>query len=60
MALFERFEAELVAEGRVPISLSPYRAPLEAFALREWSAGRSAYLHQEVERLQQQEEAVAS
>ena len=52
MALYERFEAEIVAEGRVPISLGPYRAALEQFALREWSAGRNAYLHQEVTRLQ--------
>jgi len=53
MALFERFETELVAEGRSPVSLSPYRAPLEAFALREWASGRGASLYQEVERLQQ-------
>lgn len=59
MALFERFEAQLVSEGQVPISLSPYRAHLEAFALREWSAGRSAYLYQEVDRMRQQS-AVAS
>lgn len=54
MALFERFEAQLVSEGEVPISLGPYRARLEAFALSEWAAGRSAYLHQEVERARQQ------
>jgi hypothetical protein len=59
MALFERFEAELIAEGQAPISLGPYRARLEAFALREWAAGRSAYLYQEVERMQQPK-AVAS
>ena len=59
MALFERFEAQLVAEGHAPMSLSPYRARLEAFALQEWSAGRSAYLYQEVERMQR-EKAVAS
>jgi hypothetical protein len=52
MALYERFEAEIVAEGRVPISLGPYRAALEQFALREWSAGRNAYLHQELTCLQ--------
>jgi radical SAM protein with 4Fe4S-binding SPASM domain len=50
MALFERFEAELLAEGRTPISLGPLRHRLEQFALHEWAAGRSAYLHQEVER----------
>ena len=55
MALFSRFEAELVAEGQVPISLSPYRARVEAFALREWAAGRSAYLQQEVEKVQRQD-----
>ena len=50
MALFERFEAELVAEGQTPISVGPRRHRLEQFALREWSAGRSAYLYQEIER----------
>jgi uncharacterized protein len=59
MALFARFEAQFVAEGQVPISLSPYRERLEAFALREWAAGRSAYLYQEMERAQPQR-AVAS
>ena len=59
MALFERFEAELLAAGQAPISLGPYRARLEAFALQEWSAGRSAYLYQELERVQLQK-AVAS
>ena len=39
MALFERFEAELIAEGRTPVSVSPHRAALEAFALRQWTAG---------------------
>jgi uncharacterized protein len=57
MALYERFEAELVSEGRVPISLSPLRGLLEQFALREWAAGRNAYIHQELERLQQQRSA---
>ena len=53
MALFERFEAEIVAEGRTPISLGPIRHRLEQFALREWAAGRNAYLHQEIARAQE-------
>jgi hypothetical protein len=52
MALFERFEAELVAEGKTPLSLSPLRAAVEAFALRQWAAGQSAYVGQELSRLQ--------
>ena len=55
MALFERFETELVSEGQEPISLSRHRGRLEQFALREWAAGRSAYLHQEVARIQREE-----
>ena len=51
MALFERFEAELLAEGKTPLSVSPRRGLVEAFALRQWSAGQSAYLHQELARL---------
>jgi uncharacterized protein len=52
MALFSRFEAELIAEGRTPLSVSPHRGALEAFALRQWTAGRSAYLHEELPRLE--------
>jgi uncharacterized protein len=52
MALFSRFEAELIAEGRTPVSVSPHRGALEAFALRQWTAGQSAYLHQELPRLE--------
>ena len=52
MALFSRFEAELVAEGRTPVSISPHRGALEAFALRQWTEGRNAYLHQELPRLE--------
>ena len=52
MALFERFEAELTEDGRTPVSVSQHRPGLEAFALREWTAGRSAYLHQELTRLE--------
>jgi uncharacterized protein len=51
MALFERFEAELIAEGHVPISVSRRRGELEAFALRQWASGQPAYLAHEVERL---------
>jgi uncharacterized protein len=54
MALFERFEAELLAEGKTPLSASPRRALVEAFALRQWASGRSAYLHQELARLDAQ------
>ena len=32
MALFPRFEAELIAKGRTPLSISPHRRGLEAFA----------------------------
>jgi hypothetical protein len=52
MALFSRFEAELIAEGRTPVSISPHRGALEAYALRQWTAGRNAYLYQELPRLE--------
>ena len=51
-SLFERFEAELIAEGLTPLSVSPHRRPLEAIALSRWSAGQSAYLNQELTRLE--------
>ncbi len=54
MALFQLFEAELVADGQVPLSLSSNRPALEAFALQRWSSGRNAYLHEELERLDEQ------
>jgi hypothetical protein len=50
-ALFERFEGELIAEGLTPASVSPHRGALEAFALRQWTSGQSAYLYQELARL---------
>ncbi len=54
MALFERFEAELVAEGQVPLSLSANRPAMEAYAVERWSSGRNAYLHDEIVRLEAQ------
>ncbi|HET6958919.1 MAG TPA: radical SAM protein [Vicinamibacterales bacterium] len=50
-ALFERFEGELIAEGLMPVSVGPHRQALEAFAIRRWSAGQSAYLSEELARL---------
>jgi uncharacterized protein len=50
MALFERFEAELLSEGKTPLSVSPRRPLVEAFALRQWASGQSVYLYQEVAR----------
>jgi hypothetical protein len=52
MALFSRFEAELIAEGRTPVSISPHREALESYALRRWTAGQNAYLYQELPRLE--------
>ena len=51
MALFERFEKELIAEGKTPLSSSPLRAAVEAYALRQWASGQSAYLAPELSRL---------
>jgi radical SAM protein with 4Fe4S-binding SPASM domain len=51
-ALFQRFEAELLAEGLTPVSVSHHRPTLEAFALRQWTVGQSAYLNQELARLE--------
>lgn len=50
-ALFARFESELVAEGKVPLSISADRRRVEQFALRQWADGQAAYLHQELDRL---------
>ncbi|MEA3290780.1 MAG: radical SAM protein, partial [Pseudomonadota bacterium] len=50
--LFEHTEQELLEAGEQPVSLSPHREALEQYALREWSAGRSAYLKPELERMQ--------
>jgi hypothetical protein len=55
MALYERFEAELVAEGQVPISLSPCRDALERFALEQWTRGRNAYVSEALARLAREE-----
>ncbi|HWB29868.1 MAG TPA: radical SAM protein [Vicinamibacterales bacterium] len=55
LALYERFEAELVAEGRTPVSLSPYRGALERFALEQWARGRNAYIADELARLSREE-----
>jgi len=52
MALFERFEATLVLEGRTPVSVSPLRPALEAFALRQWSEGRNPGIQGELARLE--------
>ena len=52
MALFERFETELLAEGRTPVSVSRHRAALESFALQRWASGQNAYFHQELARLE--------
>ena len=55
MALFERFETELLAEGRTPVSVSRHRAALESFALQRWASGQNAYFHQELARLESRE-----
>jgi uncharacterized protein len=41
MTLFERIEADLVAEGLVPLSLDPRRAALEHTLLETWSTGNA-------------------
>jgi uncharacterized protein len=43
-ALFEDFERQLVAAGRVPLSLSPARLTIEQRAMEAWSAGRNPSL----------------
>lgn len=55
MALFERFESELVDAGQAPISLGGLREQLEQSAIRSWGAGRNVYLQQEIARLQRLE-----
>lgn len=55
MALYERFEAELVADGQTPISLSPHRDALERFALAQWARGRNAYVSEALARLAREE-----
>jgi uncharacterized protein len=55
-ALYERFEATLVAEGRTPLSVSPLRAALEAYAVRQWSQGRNVGLASELARLDAEQE----
>lgn len=41
MTLFKRIEAELVAEGLVPLSLDPRRSALEHTLLETWSTGNA-------------------
>jgi uncharacterized protein len=45
-AAYGQQEAELVAEGKVPLSLSPARKRLEQSLLEQWSQGHSAYMSQ--------------
>jgi sulfatase maturation enzyme AslB (radical SAM superfamily) len=57
MALFERFETELIAEGQMPVSTSPHRAALEQYVVSQWANRQNGYLHHEFARQQQQEVA---
>jgi len=43
-ALYAHLEAELVAQGRLPLSLSAERERIEAAALDRWRRGRAAYM----------------
>jgi uncharacterized protein len=43
-ALFMRIEADLLAAGRMPLSLDPRRPAIERALLEAWSAGRTASL----------------
>ena len=45
-AAYGQQEAELVAEGKVPLSLSPARKRLEQSLLEQWGRGHSAYMSQ--------------
>jgi uncharacterized protein len=46
MGLYEQFEAELVAEGRKPLSLTAERKRIEQSLLERWSRGDAAYMSQ--------------
>lgn len=43
-ALFARLEAELVAEGYVPVSLSARREEMERAFVQAWTAGSNTYM----------------
>lgn len=43
-AAYAQLEAELVAEGKKPVSLSPERKHIEEFLLERWGQGRMAYM----------------
>ena len=45
-AAFARLEAELIAEGRAPISMSPERSRIEQAFLEHWGRGKSIYMSQ--------------
>ncbi len=42
MGLFEHFEAELVAAGEAPLSVSPRRAEVETALMTRWSRGQNS------------------
>jgi len=46
MAVFARLEADLLDEGRKPLSLSPRRQAIEQALMRNWSRGEMASLAQ--------------
>ncbi len=45
-AAYGYLEAELLAEGKTPLSLSPERSNIERSLLQSWSLGNAAYLSQ--------------
>ena len=44
MESYERIEREMVESGQEPLSISPLRAPLEAFFLSAWETGHNTTL----------------
>ena len=48
--LFEDIEAELQAEGKPVVSLSPRRTDIEAMMIDAWSTGDNPTLHSLVEK----------
>lgn len=52
MGLFERVEAQLLAEGLQPISLSPHRKQLEALFIEAWRAGHNTTVAQSLKEIE--------
>jgi uncharacterized protein len=45
-AVYGQLEAELLAEGVLPLTLSPRRAAIERSLLEHWSRGHASYVSQ--------------